>query len=172
MDIMEAKLSMSKTPFALRLPPPIKDAAQAMVNARPLYRWEGEGSEARLNGLAANSLNDALNTLLREGLVRVLDAIDEDLRRRVEPEHARFHEMMTFLMAHPAASHVLPENLPEGSEVRTWLAEAIEEMNDPDNGAPGSTANRAWVAEEYSAAQRHLHNVVAAKGAIQRALAA
>lgn len=155
------------TGFALRMRPAYKDAAVALTKSY-FNEWKDDRTAGSFGG---GSINEVLNGFIRAGIARALEAIETDLAE-AQLEYNAFHEMMTFLLSHPAASHVRPENLPEGSGGREWIESATEEYVKLINygSEARNPADRGTVAQEYANAQRRLHALIASKGAMQRAL--
>ena len=154
--------------FALRMPPEFKAAAKALTKVgfdEPSHLGEGY-----INNIWLRSINDALCYLLRTGLKGTLTHIDAaiaDFTKRV----AVSGEMMTWFLQNPAASNILPHNLPEGSVARAELQEAMFTDGIENEGWAGGMSRRE-VTQDYASEQQRLYDLVEAKGVIQKALVA
>lgn len=171
--------------FALRMPPEIKEAAKALVKVpfdEPATRGGGY-----LNSIFLGSINDALCYLLKTGLKGTLVHLDKaiaDYTNRV----AISGEWMAWFLQNPAASNILPHNLPEGSlgrqELEKLMAPNEQQRAEPDadpivdgflmaeDERWASGVSRREATDEYAYEQRRLYELTEAKGVIQKALAA
>ena len=78
---------------------------------------------------------------------------------------------MAWFLQNPAASNILPHNLPEGSRARTELEEIMSPGGIEDEDWAGGMPRRQ-VTHDYAGEQQRLYDLVEAKGVIQKALAA
>jgi hypothetical protein len=151
------------TSFALRLPPELKEAVKSLTSIRcGLYRPSRNGKEGYVDGLHLGSINEALVTLILEGLegpmLRYIQAALDEVRL----EYSRCQEIMRFFLDNPAASLARPEDFPEGSAAREYLDQIKDE-----HGAEGWEGDdRAEAASAYSIAQRRLLELTTAQAAI------
>jgi hypothetical protein len=110
--------------------------------------------------------NEALSYLHKTGLAKTLSLIDDELLRASEDRLA-FEQIMRFFLDNPRARMATPTNFPDGSPARTVLYEFMREMGDnPPKGLEVTVA-----AVEFSNCQRTLERLMAAKDALQRAIA-
>lgn len=154
--------------FALRMPPEIKEAAKALTKVgfdEPSYKGEGY-----INNIWLHSINDALCYLLRTGLKGTLTHIDAAIVEFTN-KVAISGEMMAWFLQNPAASNILPHNLPEGSRARAELEEIMSPDGTEDEDWAGGMSRRQ-VTQDYAGEQQRLYDLVEAKGVIQKALAA
>ena len=79
--------------------------------------------------------------------------------------------MMAWFLQNPAASNILPHNLPEGSRARAELEEIMSPGGIEDEDWAGGMPRRQ-VTQDYAGEQQRLYDLVEAKGVIQKALAA
>ncbi|WP_187193354.1 hypothetical protein [Methylobacterium sp. WL1] len=79
--------------------------------------------------------------------------------------------MMAWFLQNPAASNILPHNLPEGSRARAELEEIMSPDGVDDEDWAGGISRRQ-VTQDYAGEQQRLYDLVEAKGVIQKALAA
>jgi len=160
MILTEEKL----VPFALRLRPGVKEAAKAITEAH-WYVPSENGLPDYVDGRGGGSLNDELQKLLNAGLkvrVKELEHGIAEAKKEVE----QFQDLVRFFMDNPAASYVLPINLPEGSKGRAWLEDVMEvQPEDFHNGE-----SRAEATREYASAQERLFRLTTALGAVQKAI--
>ncbi|MCJ2055916.1 hypothetical protein MKL09_05050 [Methylobacterium sp. J-048] len=173
------------TAFALRMPPEIKAAAKALIKV-PFEEPSDRGGDY-INSIFLGSINDALCYLLKTGLKGTLVHLDAgiaDYSRRA----AISGEWMAWFLQNPAASNILPHNLPEGSLGRQELEKMMapddrkftDRPVDPDIEAMvlaepepwASGVSRREATDEYAHEQRMLYSLTEAKGVIQKALAA
>lgn len=154
--------------FALRMPPEIKAAAKALTKVG--FDEPSDRGEGYINNVWLHSINDALCYLLKTGLRGTLTHIDAaiaDYTDRV----AVSGEMMTWFLQNPAASNILPHNLPQGSHARAELQEIMSPDGVEDEDWIGGMSRRQ-VTHDYAGEQQRLYDLVEAKGVIQKALAA
>ena len=154
--------------FALRMPPEIKAAAKALTKVG--FDEPSDRGEGYINNVWLHSINDALCYLLKTGLKGTLTHIDvaiADFTNRV----AISGEMMAWFLQNPAASNILPHNLPEGSRARADLQEGMCPDGVEDEAWAGGMSRRE-ATQNYAAEQQRLYDLVEAKGVIQKALAA
>lgn len=154
--------------FALRMPPEIKAAAKALTKVG--FDEPSDRGEGYINNIWLHSINDALCYLLKTGLKGTLihiDAAIADFTNRV----AISGEIMAWFLQNPAASNVLPHNLPEDSRARAALQEIMSPDGVEDEDWAGGMSRRQ-VTHDYAGEQQRLYELVEAKGVIQKALAA
>ncbi|MGE8128939.1 hypothetical protein ACQKQD_18360 [Methylobacterium sp. NPDC080182] len=154
--------------FALRMPPEIKAAAKALTKVG--FDEPSDAGEGLINNIWCHSINDALCYLLRTGLKGTLTHIDTaiaDFTKKV----AISGEMMAWFLQNPAASNILPHNLPEASPARAELQEIMFPDGVEDEQWTGGMSRRE-VTQSYAGEQQRLYDLVEAKGVIQKALAA
>lgn len=169
------------TPFALRMPPEIKAAAKSLTKV--LFHEPSSRGEDYVNSIFLGSINDALCYLLKTGLKGTLVHLDNEIAEYTK-RVAISGEWMAWFLQNPAASNILPHNLPEGSKGRKDLEErmapveyepgeraADDEFLIEENPWAGGVSRRE-VTGEYANEQRILYSLTEAKGAIQKALAA
>lgn len=153
--------------FALRMPPEVKAAAKALTKVA--FEEPSDKGEGYVNSVFLGSINDALCYLLKTGLKGTLvhlDAAIAEYAGRV----AVSGELMAWFLQNPAASNILPHNLPEGARARDWLQEVMAPDGVEDEDWTGGMSRRE-AADEYASEQRRLYNLTEAKGVIQKALA-
>jgi hypothetical protein len=105
------------TGFALRLPPEMKAAAEALKGVS-LYRPCRAGADrGYVSGVHTDSINEALVSLMLEGMEPVLGyvqtALDEESKK-----HDQLHEIMKFFLETPTADRARAHNFPAGSKAR------------------------------------------------------
>ena len=70
------------TPYALRLPPEMKDAAKAMSKIR--FSIYADGATSTSKHYSGNSINDALNHLLRCGVADTIKAMQPEIQETIK----------------------------------------------------------------------------------------
>src|ERR671910_47226 len=108
---------MTKTVnFALRLPSEVKAAAEALKAVR-VSRPSRCGREDRSSAVCTASINEALVSLVIEGLEPMLGYVQKALDE-VAAEHEGWQEIMKLLLENPMTDRVREADFAEGSEAR------------------------------------------------------
>lgn len=148
--------------FALRLSPEMKRLAAAMVAVRSMQGWR---NGLTLLPIECSTINGAINALMREGLNGVELAVDSSLADCWQPQLDHVKPLMQYLMLHPEARHVRPDDLPEASAARARMVAYIDASKDRE---PENSFDRASVTEEYDDAQDWVLGLTAVKDAISQ----
>jgi hypothetical protein len=144
----------------------VRDAAKALVLAS--FREPSDRRDGSFEHIWLASLNEALNFLREPGLTKTLSFIDDELAYARE-DCLAFEQIMRFFSDNPSAQVAMPINFPEGSPARKVLYEFLREVEHDQN--PPKGLKRAVAEMEFSNCQRNFERLMAAKDAIQRALA-
>ena len=150
--------------YALRLPPDIKAAAEALKVVR-LHRPSRAAGETRVvYTTGTTTVNEALVSLMNEGMEPALGYVQAALDEAIE-EHARLEEIMTFFLETPMADRARAQDFAAGSKARAY----IEAGDACDDDEVEEGYSREEIALEHSCSQTKVLDLTAAKGTIQRA---
>ena len=151
--------------YALRLPPDIKAAAEALKVVRLHRPSRAAGETGVLYTADTTTLSEALVYLMNEGMGPVLGRVQAALDEAIEG-HAQFEEIMKFFLETPIADRARAQDFAAGSKARAYI-EAGDACDD-DEAEEGYS--RAEIAQEHGWSQTKVLDLTAAKGAIQKAL--
>jgi hypothetical protein len=157
--------------FALRLPPEMKAAAEALKRVH-VYRPSRSGKRGATGSVDTSSINETFCSLILEGLEPMLGYVQKALDEETK-EHAGWQEIMKFLLDTPTATVAKEIDFPEGPMARKLIDER-QDYDGPD-GCPdgelvGLGIDREHAAREYAWSQKKLLDLTGAKGAIMNVL--
>jgi hypothetical protein len=150
--------------FALRLPPEMKAAAEALKSVN-MFRPSRCGSDGYPTLVKTDTVNATLCSLILEGLEPVLGYLHKQLDLITEAQ-AAWQEIWKFLLENSTASCAKESDFADGSVATTLIA--FCQYYDED--AKGLGLDRKEVARHYASDQGRLLRVMRAKIAILNVL--
>lgn len=153
---LEIDLMRPLSPFALRTPFEVKEAARALASCF-FCEWavDGNGDERTVESWGGSSINDTLNQLLKHGLLHCRPLIVSEISR-LKSERLPYARLAAHLISEPDASAVRASDFPNDEEVRALLET--------------ETWSRADVMLELSRFDRKLQELNAALSAVTLAV--
>lgn len=164
---LEIDLMRPLSPFALRTPFEVKEAARALASCG-FYEWavDGNGDERTVASWGGGSINDTLNQLLKQGLLHCRPLILSEISR-LKSERLPFARLAAHLISEPDAGGVRASDFPNDEEVRVLLEKGHKDWGHEDDKW---TWSRADIMLQMSHFDRHLQELNAALSAVTLAL--
>jgi hypothetical protein len=153
--------------FALRLPPEFKAVAEALKDVS-IYRPSRCGREGYVDAFRTGSINEALCSLILEGLEPTLGYVQKALDEETK-EHAGWQEVMKLLLDNPTVDRARESDFAEGSSARERI-EYWQDYSGSEENPIGEGIDRPHAARGYALSQNKLLELTTAKGAILNVL--
>jgi hypothetical protein len=154
--------------FALRLPPDVKEAARALTGVH-LYRPSRCGREGRVSGVSTSSINEALVSLMIEGLEPMLAYVDQALNEE-NAELAGWQEIVKRFIEDPLVGRIFSDDFEEGSAAWRHI-DSWQDYSGTEEEPIGLGLESAKAARGFAFSQEKVLKLTGAKGAILKVLA-
>lgn len=152
---------MTATPFALRIPTELKDAAKSLTTI-----WFADAQlHPKFNGqFSPTSINESLVYLVRVGLRETLKLVQSEL---IEASHALecHQEIASYFLSHLDEEEAPPEKFAKGSKTRIYIEHKMEV------DWVGNPPSRVNSMADLAFHQEHVSTLLVAKRTIEDALA-